>query len=563
MNRVLLAIMGVMAALIVAVGVVIVVVVATGGGGDGGDNGPQTDATDEPGGGQRAEGELRLGGGEPITLDPHLTQDVSSAVYIVEIFGGLLTLEPNVQDPNDSTLQLKPDLAEAIPEPVQNPDGTVTYTFTLRENATFHDRTPVLAGDVKYSLERAADPATQSLVAEFFLGDIVGVKEKLREQADEISGVRVVNDRTIEITIERATPTFLQKLTYPTAFVVDQGEVESNPENWTRNPNGTGPYELDEWVFGERIVLQANERYHLGAPSVKTVRFLLSGEGITLYEARDIDVTSVPVTDLTRVQDPNDPLNDEYVSRERLGMDYIGFNIGAPPFDDPLVRRAFAMAIDREQIASGLFEDAVPVANSILMPGLAAYNEAAQAPAFDAAGALQLLEQSTYGGAEGLPPISYAESGAGGTAGESTALLIEMWRDNLGVEVEIEQAESATFFQDVNEGRYQMFGLGWFMDYPDEENILNIHFDSESPNNDTGYSNPQVDTLLRQALTETDPARRIDLYRQAEQQILDDVPWFPLFFARTHALIKPYVKNYLVPATIVPRLRFVTLEPTD
>ena len=135
-----------------------------------------------------------------------------------------------------------------------------------------------------------------------------------------------------------------------------------------------------------------------------------------------------------------------------------------------------------------------------------------------------------------------------------------MWRQNLGVEVAIQQAESATFFQDVDQGRYQMFTLGWIMDYPDEEDILNIHFDSESPNNNTGYSNPEVDTLLRQAQTETDAETRIDLYRRAEEIILADVPWFPLYFDQFHALVKPYVKNYQIPASIVPRLRFISLD---
>jgi ABC-type oligopeptide transport system substrate-binding subunit len=106
-----------------------------------------------------------------------------------------------------------------------------------------------------------------------------------------------------------------------------------------------------------------------------------------------------------------------------------------------------------------------------------------------------------------------------------------------------------------------MFLLAWIMDYPDEENILNIHFDSESPNNNTFYSNPEVDQLLRDALVNPDPQERIQQYQQAEQIILDEVPWFPLYLGEYHILIKPYVENYLIPASIVPRLRFITLAP--
>ena len=555
MNRIILAILAVMAALVVAVGVVVIIIVATGDGGDG--SGQTSEDGEDIDLGERAEGELRLSGPEPITLDPHLTTDAGSALYIVEIFGGLLTLDPE--------LELQADLAEEIPTAdnggkVVNDDGTVTYTFRLRDTAQFHDRRAVRADDVKFSLERAADPATLSIVAEFFLGDIVGVKEKLRDQADEVSGVQVIDSTTIAITIERDLPNFLYKLTYPTAFVVDQQQVESDPRNWTRRPNGTGPFKLDEWRFGERIVLKAHERYHLGAPKVQTVTYLLAGGGITLYEAGEVDVAGVALDDLERIQDPNDSLNAEYRTGERLAVDYIGFNVNSPPFDDPNVREAFARAINKEQIVRALFQDAFPVANSIVMPGLAAYDPETEAPGFDPELAQQLLADAGFPNGEGFPAVVLAESGAGATSGPATGAIIEMWRENLGVEVEIQQADVATFYEDVRQGRYQMFLLGWIMDYPDEEDILNIHFDSESPNNDAGYSNPEVDSLLREALTEQDPQRRIDLYRQAERIIIDDVAWFPLFFSRFHVLVKPYVKDYLIPAGIVPRLRFISLE---
>ncbi|MDP3768616.1 MAG: ABC transporter substrate-binding protein, partial [Dehalococcoidia bacterium] len=513
MNRAILIIGAVMGALIAAVGVLIVVLVVTGGDGGGGG---------EP----RSADELRLRGPEPLTLDPHITQDADSAVYVVEIFGGLLTLNPD--------LQLEADLAQEIPSEenggkVVNQDGTVTYTFKLRPDARFHDRKPVTAETVKFSLERAADPATQSLVAEFFLGDIVGVKEKLAGDAEEISGVRIVDDSTIEITIERDLPSFLFKLTYPTAFVVDPQQVQTD-DNWTRRPNGTGPYKLEQWRLGERIVLEANNEYHLGAPIVQTVRYLLTGSAIVLYEADDVDVAGVALDDLERIQDPADPLHSEYHNGTRLAVDYIGFNTNAPPFDDLQVREAFARAIDREQIARVVLQGALPVANSILMPGMDAYDPNAAAPEFDPELAQQLLADSEYGGPEGLPALTLAQSGAGATTGPATQAVVEMWRDNLGVDVQVEQADASTFFQDVDEGRHQMFLLAWIMDYPDEENLLNIHFDSESPNNDTFYSNPEVDALLREALTETNEQRRVELYQQAEQMILADVPWFPLFF---------------------------------
>ena len=547
MNRVVLAIVGVVMMMVLAAGVLVVVVVVGSG--------------DDDGGGGRAANELRLRGSEPITLDPHLATDGTSALYIVEIFGGLLTL--------DLDLQIQPDLADEIPTEanggkVVNADGTVTYTFHLRDNLRFHNNAPVRAQDVKFSLERAADPATQSLGAAFFLADIVGVLEKLRGEAEEVSGVQIIDDRTIEITIERDLPNFLFKLTYPTAFVVNQRQIEQD-DNWSRRPIGTGPYKLKKWDFGDLITLEANEAYHLGAPQVKTVRYRLLGTSITLYEDDQIDVAGVGVDDLERVQDPLDPLNGEYSFGSQLSISYLGFNVNAPPFDDPLVRQAFAMAINLEEIVGILFQDSIPAANSIVMPGLSAYSEDIQAPQYDPEQALGLLQQSRYWGADALEGITIAEGGAGGSASSSLEVIIDDWREHLGVEVTVEQSLAGEFFRNIEDGIYQMYILAWIMDYPAEENLLNLHFDSEGANNYNGYDNPAVDTLLREALTEQGSERRIALYQQAEQLILDDVPWFPLFFDRFHILVKPYVKNYPIPGGIVPRLRFVVLEdePVD
>lgn len=562
MSRIILAIVGVMAALVIGIGILVVVLVASGGDDEGTDS---TNATEEP---SESSGDtLRISGPEPITLDPHIAQDAGSAVYIVEIFGGLLTL--------DQQLQVQPDLATEVPTAdnggkVVNGDGTVTYTFQLKPNITFQDNSPVTAEIIKCSFERAANPATQSLVAEFFLGDIVGVEDVVDGTADTISGVTVVDPSTLTITIERDLSSFLYKLTYPTSYVVDPQQVGGTcagrdygqgDSNWTRHPNGTGAYELDEWRFGEEMRLVANDDYQLGAPSVKSVSILLAGGGITAYEQGEVDVSGVGLDDIERVQDPADPLNEEYHSGTQLAVDYIAFNTNDPPFDDPKVRQAFAMSVDKAQIATAIFNDALPVADKIVMEGMPSFNQGIQGYPFDPDAARQALEESSYGGPEGLPEIVLAESGTGATGGSDTSAIVEMWRTNLGVEVEIQQAESATFFQDVADGRYQAFHLGWIMDYPDEDNLLNLHFDSESPNNDTNYSNAQVDDILRRAQVEPDVATRNQMYNEAEQLVLDDAPWMPMYFSRYHILIKPYVQGYQVAGTVVPRLRFVTLLP--
>jgi oligopeptide transport system substrate-binding protein len=367
-------------------------------------------------GASAANADLRMAGADPITLDPAIAGDSGSATYIVEIFGGLVTL--------DRDLKIVPDLAENW---TVSPDGLV-YTFKIRQGAQFHNGKPVTANDFKYSLDRTAKLGqTTSATAEAYLGDIVGAKDVTRGRAESISGVKVIDARTLEITIDKPKAYFLAKLTYPTAFVVDQQQVESNPRNWTRDPNGTGPYKMAEWRLNERIILEANDKYHLGAPSVKRVLFALAGGStLTQYENDELDVAPISVNDIERVLSPRDPLNKDYKSGKNLSVYYIGFNVAQPPFDDPKVRQAFAMAINRDQIVRVVLKDMLPVANSFMMPGLPGYNQNAKLPGFDPEGAKKLLAESKYKDASGLGQITLTEIGGGANAGITTQAIIEM-----------------------------------------------------------------------------------------------------------------------------------------
>jgi ABC-type transport system substrate-binding protein len=284
MNKTVLGLFGVIAALVVALGVLAIVVLGGGSGEGGTDTSAPSDPLNPGSGSSGAQsGDLRLLGGDPITLDPAVAGDAGSATYIVEIFGGLVSLDKN--------LQIIPDIAERWEI---SADGK-TYTFFLNRRAMFHDGRPVTAEDVKYSLERTANPRTASPTAEAYLGDIVGARDMIRGRAQAISGINVVNSSTITITIDEPKPYFLAKLTYPTAFVVDKQEIESNPRNWTRQPNGTGPYKLREWRLNERIILEANDRYHLGAPNVKRVLFnLAGGSALTQYENNELGLQDRP-----------------------------------------------------------------------------------------------------------------------------------------------------------------------------------------------------------------------------------------------------------------------------
>ncbi len=531
------------------------VVLACGGSSNSGSSGATSGSSGDSGNSAAAaSADLRLPGSDPITLDPALASDADSATYIVEIFSGLVTL--------DQKLNVVPDLAEAIPDPVANPDGTVTYVFKIRADAKFQDGRPVTADDFKYSLDRAATLGqTTSVTADAYLGDIVGAKDVTHGRAQSISGVKVVDQHTLSITIDGPKPYFMAKLTYPTAFVVDRQQVEANPRNWTRKPNGTGPYKLSEWRLNERIILEANDSYVGGAPSVKRVLFVLSGgSSLTQYENGELDVSGIGLDDIERVQSPRDPLNAEYKTAPELSIGYIGFNTKTAPFDDPKVRQAFAMSIDRDQIAKVAGKNMEPVANSIMMPGLPGYNKDAQALPFDVDKAKQLLSESKYKDAAGLGTITLTEVGGGASASFATQAIVEMWKQNLGVDVQISQSEAATFYDDLDSGRLQMYDIGWIIDYPDPEDIIDLLFYSKSRQDYSGYSNPDVDNLILAARVEQDPTKRLQDYQQAEKIILQDAPWIPLFFGQQHIVVKPYVKGYDPTPIVIEHLRNVSIQ---
>ena len=506
---------------------------------------------------------LRLWG-DPPTLDPHLTGDVTSAVIIVEVFGGLVTIE--AQDPTnlkDQQLEIVGDLAERW----EISDGGRTYTFHLRKNAKFHNGRAVTAQDIKWSMERATDLETQAPTVDIFLGDILGVPAKLEGLAGEISGVRVIDDHTLSITADATKPYFLAKLTYPTAFVLDRENVEGN-RNWTREPNGTGPFRLAEYSVGELIRLERNEFYHLGPPNLDEVQFILSGgSSMLMYENDELHVSGISLAQLDAVLDPSNPLSrDVHIAPPAFEISYMGMNPNMPPFDDRNVRQALNYAIDKETIARVLHQDLSIPAQGILPPGIPGYNPNLQGYEFNPAKAMQLLQESKYGAnLDDLPRITLTLPGSfGATVSPSYDAILRMWKEHLGIEVELVQTEWATFLQDLRRLRFQMFGgLAWIADYPDPENFLDVLFHSQSSDNHMGYASQELDRLLEQARTELDQEARFNLYHRAEEIILRDAPWIPLWHGdEGYVLVKPNVQNYYLLPLVVPKLRFVYLmEP--
>ena len=489
---------------------------------------------------------------DPPTLDPHLTTDATSAQVIVEIFGGLVTIDRN--------LDVVPDLAESWDI---SADGRV-YTFRIRPDAVFHDGKPVTAEDVRWSLERVTDPLTEAPNVDQYLGDIVGVDAKLAGDVLEISGVQVINGRTIEITIDASKSFFLAKMTYPTAFVLDRENIEANPKNWFRKPNGTGPFKMTEYKVGETLILSRHDAYHLGPAKVAEVEMILSGgTSMLMYENDEIDIAGVGLADLDRLLEPSHNLNAELTrAAPSFSVQYIGLNVNEPPLDDVKVRQALNLAIDKREIATIVLGDQVVPAKGILPPGFPGFSELVSGYEFDPIKAKQLLLESKYGNdLDNLPPITITTPGSfGANVSLDMEVVLAMWEKNLGITTEFQQTEFATFLKDLNKRRFQMFDIGWIADYPDPENFLDILFYSDSSNNHTNYNNPEVDALLEKARVETDETLRFSIYNEVEQTILDDAPWIPLWYSgERYLLVKPNVHDYLLTPLIIPKLRHVFL----
>ena len=511
----------------------------------------QPDSVSPPGRVERpAGGRLVRLFSDPPTLDPHITTDSTSAVIVNEVFGGLVTITPDIV--------IAPDLAEDWDI---SPDGKV-FTFRLRQDATFHDGRPVVAEDFRWSLERAADPLTESPVADLYLSDVIGVADKLNGKAETIQGLRVIDERTLELTIDAPKSYFLAKLTYPTAFVVDRKNVEGNKNNWVFEPNGTGPFRLERYDIGETILLGRNENYHLGPPFLDEVEFILSGgDPMLMYENDEIHVTGLGLADLERVQDPSNPLRTELATAPPgFTVSFIGMNLEQPPFDDVKFRQALNYAVNKKEIATTALSDLVVPAIGVIPPGFPSYNPDLRGYGYDPEKAKRLLSESRYGAdPASIPRITLSIAGNfGASVGLDMEVMLRSWQETLGVEVEIQQTEWATFLQDVHQRRFQMFALAWSADYPDPQDFLDIMFHTDSANNWGNYNNREVDSLLEKARVEPDQTARFQQYNLIEQLIVDDAPWVPLWHSTERkVLVKPEVKDYFLLPMTIPKLRHV------
>lgn len=474
---------------------------------------------------------LVLASGEPLTIDPALTRSGGAGI-IGDLFAGLVVLDPD--------MQVRPALADSISV---DASGTV-YTFTLRPDVTFHNGRPITASDVEYSWLRAAHPDTGSETVLLYLGDVRGLRDYRLGRADSITGLTVLDDRTLQVTLDAPRPYFLAKLTYPVSWVVDRYQVER--PNWELAPNGSGPFRVIQhledqiWLLGRHA--QSATPPHLDY----LVYTLYTGNPRRLYESGDIDLTGIPPELIDRASDPSDPLYGTVVTETNYCTSYITFNTRLAPFDSPLVRQAFVHAIDRARYIEAITNNRSQIAHGLLPPGIPGYNLNRTGPPYDPERARQLLRHAGYSNPGLVPPITWTIASNSGLHSGAVAFLVDSWRDALGVTVLVEGIDPDSYYDRLEAGQFgHLLFEGWCADYPDPENFLDVLYHSASALNRGGYASTEYDVLVEDARTETDPARRLALYDLAEQLLINDAPALFLSHAGPTTLVwKPYVTGY-------------------
>lgn len=492
----------------------------------------QTGADNLPAGVARDDA-IFFDSGQPQTLDPALTHGGPDGA-LGHIFSGLVTL--------DQAMQAQPELAAGWEV---SEDG-LTYTFYLRRHALFHDGRAVTAQDVIFSWERAADPATGSDTALTYLGDIAGVPAMLAGEADHISGLRALDDHTLEVRLSQPVVYFLQKLAYPVAFVVDVHNVTDT--GWEYRANGAGPFKLQTWRDDDLMVLERFEQYYLAPAAVQHVVINL-GPGLSLarFEQGQIDLVAIGGANLERAQDPNSSFYEALQTAVTMCTSAVGLNNRLPPFDDARVRQAFNLALDRTLLISTFAGgNAIPAAGA-LPPGMPGYTyKPERGYAYDPEVARRLLAEAGYEDISQFPELTFTTAGYGDVGGYDAA-IITLWQETLGVTIRPQLIDPYLFLDELYGGNVgHIYNSGWCADYPDPQNFLDILYHSGSRQNIGGYQNVEVDTLLEQARLERDVNQRMVLYAQIEDAVVADAPVVFLHHSFSAVLVSPQLQNYLL-----------------
>jgi peptide/nickel transport system substrate-binding protein/oligopeptide transport system substrate-binding protein len=338
--------------------------------------------------------------------------------------------------------------------------------------------------------------------------------------------------------------------------VVPKKAVDANPKGWTDTAYGTGPFMVKEWKHNQSITLVPNPNYWLGKPQISEIDMPFIEDPATalkLYQTGELDIMGTynfPADQISSIS--KDPA---FKQVNQFFVTYIGFNNAKSPFKDVKVRQAFAKAVDKDTLINKVMEGVVVQADTIIPPGMPGFNQnAAKIQQFNADDAKKFLADAGFPDGKGFPKVALSINNQDPTYAKIAAALQQMWQETLNVSVDINTEELAKFNDDLTAtannpnaaSAFSFYISVWGADYPDPQNFVSQQLRTGVGNNNGHYSNPEFDKLVDQADVETDQAKRLQLYQQAEQIALTEVGWLPLYYGKANMLIRQTVQGLVV-----------------
>ena len=468
----------------------------------------------------------------PVTFDPAKVQDPDTIELLNNIYEPLVNYDEHNKIVGNLASEWK-----------ISDDGAV-YTFKLTP-AKFHDGSAVTAKDVKASWERALSREVGSPIADTYLGDIIGAKDLAKGTRKDLPGVKVIDDSTVQVMIDKPRAYFLGKLCYSCCDILPakQGtrQITSAAE-----AVGSGPFKVSEIRPDQVINLKRFDDYHGEKAHVDGIERKIVKDPstrLTMFRKGETDICTVEKQDWKAIED--DPkLKPLFMKSPRATVYYLLQSGKAyPPFKDRHVRRAVMMAIDRERIANVLLKG-VPIADRWLPPGIIDAKPAQGTLSFNPAAAMAEMGMSSYIEGSRLPELQLTIRADKPDSKMIAEQVGNDLKNNLGMTVKINMLEEGAMLAARNRGALPMVFLSWGADYLDAQNFLSILLMSDAPANFDRWSNPEFDKLCAAADVEKDQTKRDSLYLQAEGLMLQEVPRIPLYFAVDGILVSSRVSGY-------------------
>jgi oligopeptide transport system substrate-binding protein len=492
------------------------------------------------------------------TLDPPMVTTSTSNDVVSMVYTGLVSL--------DKDQKVVPELADSW---TTSSDG-LTWTFKLKPNLKFSDGTPLTSTDVVYSINRALTPALASPAAPSYLNLVKDSDKMLAGKVTTLIGDSLLapDANTVVIVINKPVSYFLATLTYPTADVVEKSLIDKYGNtkftDHLSEGGGSGPFKVKSYTHGKSIVLVPNSNYVKNKP-ILTVTWNFYKDSTTAYQAYQngqLDLANVPTAYLSQVQN-----SSEFHKTPELAIFYYGMNYLTKPFDNIKIRQAFELAINKTQVVSTVYKNVYTPTNHIIPAGMPGYDTNLKGPdgttstSGNATLAKQLftegLKEEGYASAAALPKIQFPYASGSPDEDKEISIVVQEWKDVLGVTVQAAPTDfetlSASLPQNVGKTTISLFQTGWIQDYPDPQDFSTLQFAPNQPNNQTNYGQnkssdaaTQVKTqqTLAAADVEKDQTKRFQMYNDAEQQLVNDVVWIPMYQENNPQVVKSYVKNF-------------------